>query len=130
VSITGPAAYDYVRDDAQRMIRVTLRQRITAEELISVVDRQVEENAWDYGLLYDMRNIVEPIPREDAMLVSDHVATHVDVRGPRGRVALVTRNAGAIGSGQRYALDSARGGFTVQVFWDMDEAEAWLLQPR
>jgi hypothetical protein len=126
VSLRGAAAYDYIRDDERRVIRVTIRERHGAEELMAIVDRQAGEGTWTYGMLYDLRALQTAIPREDAALVSDHVATHVDAHGRRGPVAIVTRHADGIGSAQRYAIDGAKHGVTVQVFWDLDEAEAWL----
>jgi len=45
--------------------------------------------------------------------------------GPRGPVALVVA-AESISSAQRYAFSQNRQGAEMQVFWDRDEAAAWL----
>jgi hypothetical protein len=45
--------------------------------------------------------------------------------GPRGPVAVVAREGGAISSAQMYNIF---GGKTesIEVFWDLDDAEQWL----
>jgi hypothetical protein len=120
--------YDYVRDDAKRRIRVTLHQRLSADELIGIVDRQAEEGAWTYGMLYDLRSLQDPSPKEDIVTVSARVQAHIATYGSRGPVALVTRAIGIVGAGQMYAAEGMNRGFNVQVFWDIDDAEEWLSQ--
>ena len=43
----------YTRDTARRRIVVIGDGPLTAAELISVVNRQIADNAWTYGVLYE-----------------------------------------------------------------------------
>jgi hypothetical protein len=121
----GPS-FQFTRDDERRRIRVTLQRPLGAAELISIVDRQVEENAWTYGTLYDLRLIDRAIDRPAATAVADYVQTLAQRHGRRGPVAIVTRKVDVVAAGHAYALDSTRQGRVVDVFWDIDDAEQWL----
>lgn len=124
--MTAPARFDYIRDDARRRIRITAQQPLQAADLIFIVERQISEGTWTYSTLYDLRAVDRGITREDAILIAERVQTYVTTHGPRGPVALVTRSFDMVGFGQMYALDGLKGGFKVEVFWDLDDAEAWL----
>jgi hypothetical protein len=118
--------FQFTRDDGRRRVRVTLNRTLGAAELISIVDRQVEENAWTYGTLYDLRLIDIAIDRRSAIEVAEHVQTLAEQHGRRGPVAFVTRKVDVVAAGHAYALDSTRQGRAVDVFWDIDDAERWL----
>jgi hypothetical protein len=122
--------YVYIRDDANRRIRIIVHERLNADELIGIVDRQASEATWAYGVLYDMRSVQDASPKEDIVTVSARVEEHIATLGARGPVALVTRAFGVVGAGQIYAAESLSRGFNVQVFWDIDDAEEWLSRPR
>jgi hypothetical protein len=121
-----PARFEYVRDDARRRIRVTAHQPLRAEDFIAIVDRQVREHTWAYGILYDLRAVHEATSKADARSGADHLRNYVTVHGTRGAVALVTRTVDMVGTGQMYAFLGAKIGFHVEVFWDLDAAERWL----
>ena len=118
-------SFVYARDDARRRIRITASRALHAPDLIAIIDRQAHEGTWAYGTLYDLRDVVDPTPRDDAIAVAEHVERMVGEYGRRGPVALVTRSSVVIGSGYAYTRDSA--GRAVEVFWDVDEAESWLV---
>jgi LmbE family N-acetylglucosaminyl deacetylase len=124
--MNAPVRFDYARDDARRRIRVTAHQPLEADDLIAIVDRQVREQTWTYGVLYDLRALQVARLKGDLRKVADHVLAAVTAHGRRGSVALVARAAEIVGSGQMYAFLGARIGFSVEVFWDLDEAEQWL----
>jgi hypothetical protein len=119
-------AFQFTRDDERRRIRVTLQRTLGAAELISIVDRQVQENAWTYGTLYDLRVIDRAIDRRSAIEVAEHVQKVAEQHGRRGPVAIVTRKVDVLAAGHVYALDNTRQGRAVDVFWDIDDAERWL----
>ncbi len=121
-----PAAFEFLRDDTRRRIRVTARATLHAADLATIVVRQANEGAWSFGILYDLRAIQIATPRADALLVADLVRSYLATHGPRGPVALVTRDARMVGIGQSYADSGATIGLEVQVFWDMADAEQWL----
>jgi hypothetical protein len=122
----GESAFQFARDDERRRLRVTLKRTLGAAELISIVDRQVEENAWSYGTLYDLRLLDRAIDRRSAIEVAAHVQKVAEQHGRRGPVAIVTRKVDVVAAGHAYALDSTRQGRAVEVFWDIDDAERWL----
>jgi hypothetical protein len=123
---TAPVPFDYVRDDARRRILVTVHGPIRSADMCVIVDRQVDEHAWTYGLLYDLRRLTTPLPNDGADALAAHVFQYVISHGPRGPVAAVTSAASMVGAVQHYAHVVERAGVTMQVFWDMDEAEKWL----
>jgi hypothetical protein len=118
--------FDYERDDVRRRIRITARQPLRAADLTAIVDRQLHDNAWTYGILYDLRTIATVTSRVDADAVADYVRASVGVHGPRGSVALITRRGDIVAMGQIYAMRSAGSGFDVEVFWDLADGEGWL----
>jgi hypothetical protein len=124
--VTKPVQFDYVRDDGRRRIRIKAHQPLQGNDLIAIVDRQVREDAWAYGMLYDLRAVSGATPKGDLREVADHVLAYVTLHGARGAVALVTRTVDMIGTGQMYAFLGARAGIKVEVFWDLAEAERWL----
>jgi len=117
--------FTYARDAERRIVRVTTRDVITADDLVAVIDRQREEGSWSFGVLYDMRRLEGPMSKEDTMTVANHVRQSVSEHGPRGPVALVTRKSNLVGAGLVYAHDIKRSA-EIEVFWDVREAEEWL----
>jgi hypothetical protein len=64
----------------------------------------------------------------DVVAVADHVRDYTAAHGERGPVAMVTRNIEMLGAGQIYAFQGAKRGYSVELFWDVPEAEGWLDQ--
>ncbi len=107
----------YTRDNARRRIVVIGDGPLTAEELISVVNRQIADNAWTYGLLYEATAGPEAI---DGLL--DHLRQTAPSLGRRGPVAVVSQGPDAANVA-RY-VTSAAG--EIAVFVSRQNAEAWL----
>jgi hypothetical protein len=115
---------DYVRDDTQRRLRITLSEPVTLDDLVASIERQFADGAWRYGLLIDTRPTSDaPPPREVRSFVS-RVAALVAVHGPRGPIAIVARSSRAISSAQLAAFFGREE--SIEVFWDLDDAEQWL----
>ena len=68
-------AYVYVRDDDRRRIRVIAKKRLTAVELVEIVDRQVTEATWSFGMMYDLRALQEMIRPTRRLSSSTSVST-------------------------------------------------------
>ena len=117
--------FEYTKDDEKRRIRILVRDPISEAEAIAVIDRQAADRAWDYGVLYDARSYLNRM-LSDLPKIAAHVRDLASQHGPRGPVAIVTRDATMVGVGQIYAGLGEKAGFEVQVFWDVDEAERWL----
>ena len=123
---TNSEQFDYARDDVARLIRVRAKRPLGAADAVAIVRRQIAEAAWSYGVLYDLRTIEGASTRSDAHLTFEMVQRYVKEHGPRGRVAVVTREVRMLGVAQSYASQSARQGIAVQVFWNLTDAEDWL----
>jgi hypothetical protein len=98
---------------------------VTATELVTLVERQLAEGAWLYGVLVDARAMWEAPPQSDLRCFVSRIGELVAANGPRGPIAFVARHSAAIGSAQMLMF---LGGKTdsLEVFWDMPEATQWL----
>lgn len=117
---------DYLRDDPRRRIRVTASDPLTVVEGLALVDRQVADGAWTYGMLYDATLLSDPLSMKDVTSILAHIRTLVEMHGRRGPIAIVSRAARVVGKSQAYANLGAQTGLDIEVFWDTDEAERWL----
>jgi hypothetical protein len=116
----------YVRDDEKRRITLTVSDPLTVEERIAAVERQLADGAWGYGLIIDARSMASFTPKLTEMqAAASRLAELVAVHGPRGPVALVSRQSSVIGAS---AMHNSLGVKTpgIQVFWDMDDAQRFL----
>ena len=118
--------FQYARDDAKHRLRVTISDPLTVDDLISSVDHQLADGTWLYGLLVDARGVLAFAPKPSDLQpflsrVRDLVAAH----GPRGPVALVSKQSVVISGGHMY---NVFGGKTesLEMFWDMDDARRFL----
>jgi hypothetical protein len=115
----------YVQDDARRQIRITVTEPTTVVDLIGSVERQLADGAWRYGSLVDARApLVPPAPgvmQAFAVRVAELAAAH----GPRGPIAVVARDPRTISAAQRLAFSAGRVE-SIEVFWDLDDAQRWL----
>jgi hypothetical protein len=118
----------YVRDDAKRRITLTVSDPLTVEERIAAVEHQLADGAWEYGLIIDARSMATFTPQLTEMqAAASRLAELVAAHGPRGPVALVSRQSSVISAS---AMHNSLGVKTpgVQVFWDMDDAQKFLDQ--
>ena len=116
----------YAKDDAKRRISVEVSDPYDAADLRALVDRQIEDDAWTYGMLYDARQVSTALATDDLRAVMEHVGRLVKQLGPRGPVAIVTRSGALVGVTQIYAFFGAKIGLRVESFWDLADAQTWL----
>ncbi len=107
----------YTRDDARRRIEVIGDGPLTADDLIGVLRRQIADNAWTYGLLYEATARPEAI---DALLV--HLREASSRLGPRGPVAVVSQGPDAV----NIARYMASANVEIALFVNRRSAEEWL----
>lgn len=117
----------YVQDDARRRIRITVTEPFTVADLIGAVERQLAGNAWPYGLLVDARSPLAVSPTSDIQSYASRVSELVAAHGPRGPIAVISRDARMIGGVNKYALFAGKSE-TIEVFWDLQEGQRWLDQ--
>jgi len=116
----------YARDDAKRRLTLTVSDPLTLEERIAAVERQLADGAWRYGLIIDARTMASFTPQvTDMQAAASRLAELVAAHGPRGPVALVSRQPAVIGAS---AMHNSLGVKTpgIQVFWDLDDAQTFL----
>src|SRR5258706_495600 len=116
----------YKRHDAKRRITLIVTDPLTVEERIAAVEHQLADGTWKYGLIIDARSMASFTPQLAGMqAAASRLAELVAAHGPRGPVALVSRQSSVIGAS---AMHNSLGVKTpgVQVFWDMDDAQRFL----
>ena len=117
----------YVRDDDRRRLVLTATGTITCEDAIAAIDRQIDEGAWRYGILYDIRD-VEILPMPSAIFdILDYVRGRVVTHGPRGPLAILTtaaRDEPRVRTYTSLGHPSAR----VATFTDPEAASQWLAE--
>jgi hypothetical protein len=117
---------NYLRDDARRLIRVTVTGPIALEDFIAVMDRQITEGVWSYGVLYDLSAMAWVPSSADIAATVEAVTRRGRLHGRRGPVALVTQIPVNVGMGRMYEIRDEAAGLDVQVFATVDAAERWL----
>jgi hypothetical protein len=134
MAINTPARFEYVRDDQRRRIFVVAHEPLLSDDLLAIIDRQLRENTWAYGMLYDVRAIQQDTSKLETRALAEYVRAQVARYGPRGSLAIVTSVPATMAVGQTYGFYlGANIGFRVEVFHDAAEAERWLdqqLTPR
>src|SRR5262249_35489922 len=110
---------------ARRRVTIVWHPPVTAADVAEAVERQARDGAWSYGVLHDTRAITANTNESTQPLI-DMVARLSKIHGPRGPVAVVAVPQ-TVGNAQAYAIRGARATVgTIEVFWDREEAEAWL----
>lgn len=114
---------DYCRDDKHRILYLTASEPFSSGDVIAALDRQVADDIWAYGTLVDARRAM--LSRRDDQRLLEHVRVLSAHHGPPGPVALVAQEG--IGRALSYSFRSGREGLKFEVFWDMEDAERWLI---
>ena len=117
-------AFDYLRDDARRQIRIRPRRDLRAADYIDILGRQASEGTWGYGSIYDARTISSALSADELAAIAVSVKEHQQRLGRRGPVAVVTRDRSIIGASQIYSQQDTD--VEMEVFWDLPEAQEWL----
>jgi hypothetical protein len=78
--------HTYERDDDRRLITVKLIEPSSVDDILSAVDRQAAEDAWEYAMLYDLRSVAQLLSEADVQTVADRVKAigRGRMRGPVG----------------------------------------------
>ena len=116
----------YERDDARRRIVVMTTGHVTPEDVRGTLERQANEGAWSYAVLYDARAGTNVPTAEEVHRLLLHVGTLTARHGPRGPVALISGNTRLSRIGRAYSRLGELTALNVQVFTDVEQAERWL----
>jgi hypothetical protein len=118
--------FTYDCDAGARIIRVVARQTLTVDDVVGIIDRQVAEGRWSFGILYDLRRVDAALSKQGAARVAEHANSMGAAHGPRGPVALVASTQ-LVAPRAVYAIRTKQT-MLVEVFWDPDEAQSWLTE--
>jgi hypothetical protein len=116
----------YERDDKLRRIVVTTIGIVGLDDMLAVVDRQANEDTWQYGILYDSRRVASVASQTDVRAGLKHVEMLSRTHGRRGPVAFVTTLPAAYGMVRMYSTLAGQVQQAVEVFRDIGDAERWL----
>ena len=112
----------YERDDARRRVVVTMQGPFVLADFLEVIERQRRDDAWTYGILYDLRGMTgEPAIAD----IRQSLSQSAQVNRPRGPVAILATDPAIYGRACTFAT-LGRATMTVEVFRDSIEAERWL----
>ncbi len=120
---------EYTLDHEKRRLVVVWRPPVELDDVVATAERQAADGAWSYGVLHDFRALVTTTRSADsagARQVLDIIKRIGEKHGKRGPVAIVATGS-TVGTAQAYAILGERQGTQeTQVFWDREDAEAWL----
>jgi hypothetical protein len=117
----------YARDDARRLITVTIIGPARLEDLAAVIERQAAEDVWKYAMLYDVRAVTAPLSVDATRRLVTRVAQLTIAHGARGPVAIVCRSIEEFGMARMYSLlAESRANLDSNVFFDLADAAVWL----
>jgi hypothetical protein len=113
----------YERDDATRRIVIAVTGPLTVADILGVVDRQVDEGAWNYACIYDRREMTTGPATADVPPIARYVRQLEATFGPRGPVAVVCDHTGSV---EMYWRLGKHVGLLFEVFEEIRDAERWL----
>jgi len=117
---------DVVRDARRRRITATGQGEFRADEVIDVLRKMREDDAWTYGVLVDLRLMTgEPTIRDLGPIMQITADAGSGADSTRGPVAIVATNPVIYGISCAYAAMSKPKG-RAEVFRDREDAERWL----
>jgi hypothetical protein len=116
----------YERNDKLRRIVVTTIGIVGLDDMLAVIDRQANEDTWQYGILYDSRRVASVASQTDVRAGLKHVEMLSRTHGRRGPVAFVTTMPAAYGMVRMYSTLAGQVQQAVEVFRDLGDAERWL----
>jgi len=99
---------------------------VTLAETLAIMDRQANEGAWSYAVLYDARASTYVPTSDDLIAMTKRVGMLTTRYGPRGPVALVVGDSALHKMGRRYSSLGELTSLDVRVFTTLEEAETWL----
>jgi hypothetical protein len=117
----------YERDDVRRRVVVTVQGPYDLPDFLAVIDRQRGDEAWTYGLLYDLRGMTDEPTIADLRASMSYAA---QTRRPRGPIAILATDPAVYGRACTYAALGRSTTLTIGVFRDRTEAEQWLTDTR
>ena len=121
----------YTVDHALRRVHQIGSDPISATDVFSVQDQQVEDVAWSYSTLVDFTRVAWVPSSADMRRFMTHVGSISKALGPRGPVAMVAgENTALFGMFRMYSILGEPGGAIIEAFSSVSDAEHWLSHGR
>jgi hypothetical protein len=114
----------YECDDARRRVVVTVQGTIDPDDSLAVIERQRLNDAWGYGLLYDLRLMAGRLTLAELRPILGRTSQSRS-GARRGPIAILATAPLVYDVACSYAA-LGRSTLTIEVFRDADEAEQWL----
>ena len=115
----------FERNDDRRRITLTATGTVTRDEALAVIDRQVAEGVWAYGIVFDIRS-ADALPKPSELFeILDYVRRSVREYGPRGALAIVAEPSQSH-QGVRTYVSLSDPSRQFATFTDVHEAVRWL----
>jgi hypothetical protein len=113
----------YERDDSRRCVVVTVQGAVEPNDALAIIERQRLEDAWSYGLLYDLPLMTGRLTLPELRPILSR-ATQNRSSALRGPIAILATDPIVYNMACSYAA-LGRSTLTVEVFRDWAEAEQW-----
>ena len=105
---------------------VTITGAFQTDDLLAIIARQRFENAWGYGVLYDLRGVIgQPTIADLAQIMSQAAARRRGER-PHGPVAFLATEPALYGRLCPYAALGRATRLTIEAFRNRNDAQQWL----
>jgi hypothetical protein len=115
----------YQRNDHRRLITVTVTGECSADDITGVIDRQADENTWEYALLYDLRAMTASSTEADLQRIAERVQV-VGGGRKRGPVGIAIRPRPAVFlEGLMYAT-LTKGLVAIEILLTVAQVDSWL----
>jgi hypothetical protein len=115
----------YQRDDRRRLITVTVTGPWSADGISGVIDRQADEDTWEYALLYDLRDMTAASIEADLQQIAERVKV-VGAGRERGPVGIAIRARPALFlEGLMYAT-LTRELVDIEILLTATQIDSWL----
>ncbi len=116
----------YELDDLRRRVVVTIDGLFEADDILAIAARQRAEHTWNYGILYDLRDMTGKPTVAELRQLMNKAATRQPGERLRGPVALLATDTTLYGRLCTCAVLGRSTTLSIEVFRDKSEAEQWL----
>src|SRR5712692_2865946 len=116
----------YELDDLRRRVVVTIDGLFEADDILAIAARQRAEHTWNYGILYDLRDMTGKPTVAELRQLMNKAATRQPGERLRGPVALLATDTTLYGRLCTCAVLGRSTTLSIEVFRDKSEAEPWL----
>jgi hypothetical protein len=123
---TVEMAIHFSVDEKARIVHLRCFDPLGVDEVTAALERQIRDGYWKYGTLVDAR--LSGLDFQQSLELFACVRQLVAEHGPNGPVAFVSRTAKYVVGAQTIAFRGGEISKGFEVFWDVDDANPWLLK--